>query len=370
MRLYPQHKARRLPIKAPLHQVINAVRQAHVQGEQVGVLADGDPLLYGIGRRLLQEFDPQDLSFYPGVSALQAAASRLKLAWDDLPSTSLHGRREIHPVLNLLARHPLIGVHTDAHWSPDALARTLMQRGGERFSLHICQDMGLPSETIQSLSCARAADMQFSGLSFVIVQETNPRSLELTLGTPDASFSHSQGLITKREVRCMALGLLQIQPEHTLWDVGAGCGSVGLEASLLARDGRVVCIEKNPERMEFIRTNRRRSGALGVDIVSKPAPACFAQLPAPDRIVIGGGLSRTPSLVQEALEALAPGGRLLVLCTLLSTLEKARQAMDTAGIEPVIHQIQVSRSHPIGTDVRLAPLNPVFAVVGEKGEMP
>ncbi len=362
-----EYPARKLQIKAPLDKVLADIESVRAQGEPIAVLADGDPLFYGIGRRLLREIPPQELHFHPGVTALQTAASRLKIPWDQIHTVSLHGRPELHPLLRLMSRHEFIGVYTDATWSPNVIARALQERDIDHFTLHICQDLELPTETIHSLQGSQAADMQFSPLNFVLLQRIKKPEISLTLGSAEESFIHENGLITKSEIRSTALGRLHIEPGHTVWDIGAGCGSIGLEASLLAWDGRVICVEPNPERVAHIRTNRTRTGAFTLDVVPASAPECFPELPDPDRIIIGGGISRSPDLVLQAVSRLRPGGKIVVMCTLFSTLNRAREQMQQAGLEPSVQQINVCRSRPIGTDQRLEPLNPVFLVSAASG---
>ena len=357
-----EYPARKIRIKAPLDKVLAEIESARAQGEHIAVLADGDPLFYGIGRRLLRELRPQELSFHPGVTALQSAASRLKIPWDQVQTVSLHGRQGLHPLLQLMSRYEFIGVYTDATWSPKVMARALQDRDMDHFIFHICQDLEMPTQTIQSLQCSQAADMQFSPLNFVLLQRIKKPEISLTLGSAEESFIHEQGLITKSEIRSTALGCLDIHPGDTVWDIGAGCGSIGLEASLLAWNGRVICVEPNPERAAHIRTNRTRTGTFALDVLAASAPECFPELPDPDRIIIGGGISRSPDLLPQAVRCLRPGGKIVVMCTLLSTLNRAREHIQQAGLEPRVQQINVCRSRPIGIDLRLEPLNPVFLV--------
>lgn len=357
-----EYPARQIRIKAPIKDVLAEIQTAHIQGEQIAIVADGDPLFYGIGHRLLQEIDPGQLSFFPGITALQTAAARLKIPWDQVRTMSLHGRNQIHSLLRLMSRHERIGVYTDATWSPDALARAFLERDIDHFTLHVCQDLDLPTESIHSLDCSQAAKMHFSALNFVLLERTKGPEIQLSLGTPEGYFLHEQGLITKSEIRSAALGCLHIRPGHTVWDIGAGCGSIGLEASLLAWDGRVVCVEPKLERAAQIRKNRTRTGTFALDVVAASAPECFPELPDPDRIVIGGGVSRSPDIVPQAVHRLCSGGKIVIMCTLLSTLSQVREQLVQAGLESSVHQINISRSRPIGTDHRLEPLNPVFLV--------
>ena len=152
------------------------------------------------------------------------------------------------------------------------------------------------------------------------------------LGLPEAALAHQGGLITKAEVRAVALAKLQLYPGLTLWDVGAGCGSVGLEASLLLPGGQIFAVEQDPERADQIRVNAEKFGVTNLKVVCGHAPECLAELPDPQRVFLGGGGRDLPEILQEVTGRLTAGGRLVLTATLLETLETARAV---SGRRPV-----------------------------------
>jgi len=365
---FPDTTARKMPIKAPLEEVIAGLIQAREQGQKVTVLADGDPLFFGIGQRLIRELGPDSVELHPGVTVLQEAAARLKIPWQDIPTVSLHGRSAILPLLRSISRNEMTGVFTDQTWTPAALARALTNCGARDFSLHVFENLHSELENSVELDLEEASHREFSPLNFVMLKRTRKPEVTLQLGTPDELFLHHQGLITKKEVRVLGLSALQIENRHTVWDIGSGCGSVALEASLLAGQGQVLAVEEDPPRADQIWENRARTGAYAVQIVNQRAPDCFSSLPEPDRIFIGGGMGRNPALLNEALGCLRPQGRLVAHFTLLGSLQAGMETAKELDRPFQVTQAMVSRSRSLGGDIRLDPLNPVFILtVGPKG---
>jgi precorrin-6Y C5,15-methyltransferase (decarboxylating) len=194
--------------------------------------------------------------------------------------------------------------------------------------------------------------------------EATPPRLRLHLGLPEAALDHQAGLITKAEVRAVVLAKLKLFPGQILWDVGGGAGSVGLEASLLIPGGKIFAVERHPERAAQIAANRDHFGVDNLEVVCAPAPVGLASLPDPHRVFVGGGGPEIGAIIQEAVRRLAPGGRVVVTAALLETLEAARIALEQAGWEAEVVQVQVSRSYPLGGGTALQALNPVWVITG------
>lgn len=187
-------------------------------------------------------------------------------------------------------------------------------------------------------------------------------------GLLPAELRHEDGLLTKPAVRAAALALLRPEPRHTVWDLGAGSGSVALEAACLAYEGRVVAVEQVPSRALDIQENRRRFGAASVDVCLGTVPQCLPRLPDPHRVFIGGGLSGegAPALLEQVCRRLLPGGRLVVSCILLDTLARCRAFFKDLGWPAEVMQVQAARSRPLGEDIFLAAANPVFLLAADK----
>ncbi len=362
--------ARRLAITGPLEPVFKAIRETSAKGRTVVVLADGDPLFYGIGKRLGEELGRENMVVEPNLSTMQVAAARLGLPWQEMDFVSLHGRDDFSPLYAALVRADLIAVFTDAENTPAEVARALLERGAECFAMTVLEDLGMPDERIRSLALPETWGMEFSPLNLVILERLYPPEIELTLGIPDHFYLHQKNLITKLPVRATGLAHLNVEPSSTIWDLGAGCGSVSIEASHLARRGRVFAVERHKTRAAMIRENIRRTGAWLVDTVLGSMPDCLEGLPRPDRIFIGGGLggpsNEDTSLLEVACERLKDRGRMVVHCILLDTLHTAKDYFQSLGWHFGVTQLQASATDSLAGDLRFKAQNPVFILWAEK----
>lgn len=355
-----------LPLRTPLSEWIGEILSRLEQGSRVAVLADGDPLFYGIGTRLCRELDPSAVRVHPGVSLLQAAAARLCLPWRDIATVSLHGRKDLLPLRRALAQSERVGVYTDPENTPARIAAFLTEIGATDFRVHVLENLFRDQERISALSPEQAAEHSFDDPNFVLLERTCPPRVTLTPGMPEESLERERGLISKPEVRLAALGRLRPETDHTLWDIGAGSGSLALEASLFIRSGRILAVERDQNRTAQIRANIANTGAFGVESIRGAAPDCFPHLPDPDRIFLGGGAGQGAELLDHAWSRLRPGGRLVASLVLLGSLQTVLDWAKSMGLETELTQIQVSRSAPIQEDIRLASQNPVFLLSLDK----
>ncbi|MBE9571714.1 MAG: precorrin-6y C5,15-methyltransferase (decarboxylating) subunit CbiE, partial [Proteobacteria bacterium] len=330
------------------------------------VLADGDPLFFGIGKRLIDAFGKGTVVIYPNVTTLQVAASKLKIPWHDIQTISLHGRKDIQPLLTALVKNNRVAIFTDPDFNPAKVADELIRRGVNTFSMHVFEDLGTETEKTRYFELKEAVKQTFSPLNFIILNRIKQAVIPLSSGLDDDLYLHQRGLITKREVRVTGLSSLEIEPHHTLWDLGAGCGSVAIEASLLAYEGIVLAVEKAPERIQLIRQNISRMGAYGVEVIHGEMPECLESLPDPHRIFIGGGMGKDNSVLEAATERLRPGGKLVLHLVLMGSLARARDYLKDLKWPFSITQLQVSRSKYLAGDHRLEALNPVFIISAKK----
>jgi precorrin-6Y C5,15-methyltransferase (decarboxylating) len=364
---FPDHPGIRCALRPPLSETLASAESMRRSGKRVVVLADGDPGFFGIGARMVREFGAQNVVLHPNVTVLQAAAARLRIPWEGVRTVSLHGRSGLGPFLGALRRSPVVGVYTDREHSPDRIAGLLLERAGEVFRMHVFENLGLDGERVGSFSLSEAREREFAELNFVLLERSAPPEIEPGLGMQESDYVHDRGMITKREVRAAGLAALGVRAGETVWDLGAGCGSVAVEASLLCPDGRVWAVESDGRRADQVRENARRTGSLNVETVCGRMPECLADLPDPDRVFVGGGLGRESALLETVLERLRPGGRAVLHVVLLGSLQRILDFCRSRGLAPEVAQIQVSRSRPLGDDLRLSALNPVHVVSFDAG---
>nr|CBX27541.1 hypothetical protein N47_H23630 [uncultured Desulfobacterium sp.] len=358
--------AKKIPVCGNLNEVVESIKAALSQKLNIVVLADGDPGFYGIADLLVNKLGKNNVEIFPNITTLQCAASRLKISWKDIVTVSLHGRSDLLPLLNSLSLNDRVGVFTDQKYNPAKIAEQLLLRGVDTFRMIVFENLCTEAENICELDLKDALNKTFSALNFVILDRIGHPEISLTPGMDEDTYIHQKGLITKKEVRAAGLAALKIRPDHTVWDLGAGCGSVAIEASVFAFKGRVVAVEKEPERVLQIKENIRRMGAYAVDAVCGDMPECLQALPDPDRIFIGGGLGHDDSVLIAAANRLKPGGRLVLHLVLTGSLMRAIKYLNDTRWPVSISQILVSRSVPLCDDMRLESQNPVFIVSSKK----
>ena len=236
----------RVPV-APLEALWPALEAGLSRGN-VAVLASGDPLFFGIGKRLVERFGAERVRVRPALSSLQLAASRFKIPWNDLPVLSLHGRTAAGAAARILRRERVFCL-TDPDNSPDALARMLIDRlaacGADEIlagmRMRVAENLGLADERLVAGTLAEMAAQRFAPLNVVLIEQSAPPLSQKTrFGLTEAEIRHSRGLITKDEVRAAALHSLRLPERGVFWDIGGGSGSVSLEAAALAPGGRIV----------------------------------------------------------------------------------------------------------------------------------
>lgn len=356
-----------LLLSAPLEPVYARIAEAHAAGLRVLVLADGDPLFFGIGASLARRMGRGAVRIIPALSSLQLACARLALPWHDVVCLSLHGRDCFGPLNASVGRGAPLCVLTDGDIRPDAVARHLLDRGVDWFFAHIFERLNFPDETATHVPLDKAADMDFGPACTLVLRPSGPPRRPF-LGLDTGALAAEDGVVTKTPVRAAALALLRIAPGHTVWDIGSGSGAMAIEAAALAHQGCVVAVEKKPERVLCIEENRRRFGAALVDIHLGEAPDCLDALPEPQRIFIGGGLSGKDGLrmLLYVSRRLPPGGRVVVACVLLNTLVRCRDFFRDQGWHCEIVSVQAAESRPLAGDVHLAAMNPVFALSAQK----
>ena len=360
-------KARLLPLSTPLEPLLTRLSQLRAAGERVLVLADGDPLLFGIGATLVRRLGPTAVRLLPAVSSLQQACARLSLPWHKVICLSLHGRDDLRPLNVACGKNAPLCILTDARMSPDVLARHLLDRGVDWFDAHIFERMGAADESVSHLSMADAASREFGPACTMVLVPAAP-ARRPHLGLDADQLAVDRGLITKKPVRAAALALLRIEAGHVVWDLGSGSGAVALEASVLAHEGRVIAVERSAGRAMGIQENRRRFGAANVEVRLGQAPDCLPGLPDPQRVFIGGGLSGDDGddILGHVCLRLPVGGRVVVSCVLLDSFSLCRRFFEDMAWPVEILQISAAEGKTLGGDVHLSAMNPVFLLAAQK----
>ncbi len=322
------------------------------------MLASGDPFHYGIGPLLAARVPAGERIGVPAPSSFSLAAARLGWSLPETSCLSLHGRPVdlIRPHLHSGAR--ILALTSDEK-GPGAIARVLADSGFGGSRVTVLEALGGPRERVRTVS---ASEFQLDGidslnvLAMEVEASRDARVIARTAGLADDLFEHD-GQITKREVRALALSSLSPRRGERLWDVGAGSGSVAIEWLLADRSLDAIAIELRPDRAARIRRNAAQLGVPGLVVVEGEAPSAFGGLPPPDAVFIGGGAG-DPGVVDGALAALPPGGRLVVNAVTLET--EAIILARHAKLGGDLLRLAIERPGPVGRFTAWRPAIPVL----------
>jgi precorrin-6Y C5,15-methyltransferase (decarboxylating) len=371
--LVPASDARRVVIGTDLDAVVKQIQSAGAA--RVAVLVTGDPLFYGLARFLCDRLGRDQCEIVPHVSSMQLAFARVKESWDEAYLTDL-ANHSLSSVVERIRTAEKVGLFTTEARGPAEVCRALAERKIDYFTVYVCENLGARDERVTRGTVQEIAGQNFDPLNvMVLVRETDapdrarsPHGRSL-FGNPDEVFVQSTpkyGLLTPAEVRALALGQMGLEGRSVVWDVGAGCGSVSVEAAQLVPGGQVYAIEQDAEDVELIRENSQRFGVNNVTPVLGKAPEAWAELPDPDAVFLEGSGREVVRIAELAFERLQPGGRLVANVISIGALDELRISLGKHAAVVQVWMINVSR----GTDqlqrLTFDALNPTFLIAATK----
>jgi precorrin-6B C5,15-methyltransferase / cobalt-precorrin-6B C5,C15-methyltransferase len=372
--LVPELTAERLAIGANLPDVVQRL-ESHFGKKRMVVLASGDPLFYGVARYLCDRLGQDRFEVWPHVSSMQLAFARIKESWEEAYLTNL-ATHPLESVLDRIRTADTVGIFTSDEENPPAIAKQLLARGLDYFRAFVCENLGAPDERVTQGELAEIQDMEFDALNVMILKRKPGRPDLQRLphqfrrfGNPDDVFIQSRpksGLITQAEVRAIVLAQLDVQPGSVMWDIGAGSGSVAIEAAQLATGGMVYAIEQDVADYHLIVANAQTFGVKNVKAIHGQAPAVFAGLPAPDAIFVGGVRHEASRLLESAFKALRPGGRLVVNIASLEGLGSVYNVLKEIAPPVQGMLVNIARGTEQLETLRFEALNPTFLLTATK----
>ncbi|MCE9530670.1 MAG: precorrin-6y C5,15-methyltransferase (decarboxylating) subunit CbiE [Planctomycetes bacterium] len=370
LRLLPELTGERIRIGSDLQQIVDLLRGSFGQKRMV-VVAGGDPLFYVVARYLCDRLGKDRFEVLPHVSSMQLAFARIKETWEEAYLTDL-STRSLDDVLDRIRTTETVGLFTSENHSPPRIARELLVRGLDYFRAYVCENLGGPDERITQGELHEIQNMNFDPLNVMILKRKPGRPDArraarhiMRFGNPDDVFAQSRpktGLITQAEVRAIALAQLDLQPSDVMWDVGAGSGSVALEAAQLVEPGRVYAIEQDSADYHLIVANAEQFGIRNVQAVFGTAPAVFQGLPDPDAIFIGGNGGEVARLVEASFGVLRPGGRLVLNVATLEMLGSTYEALKRLSPNVSVLLVNLARSVEQMEALRFEAVNPTFVL--------
>jgi precorrin-6Y C5,15-methyltransferase (decarboxylating) len=368
LQMMPEVRAEKRPLGGDLQETIAGLTRELGQ-KRIVIVGGGDPLFYGVARYLCDRMGKERFEVLPHVSSMQLAFARVKESWEEAFLTNL----QTHPLATVIDRIRVadtVGLFTTEEEGPNEIARQLLERGLDYFRIFVCENLGGPDERVTQGELSDIGGMEFAPLNVVILKRKpghpdRPASAARfrRFGNPDDVFAQSRpksGLITQAEVRAIALAQLAIRPADVVWDVGAGSGSVAIEAAQLSDPGPVYAIEQDAADYHLIRANAETFAVSNLKAIHGIAPAVFSELPAPDAVFVGGLGREVARLLEAVWDALRPGGRLVVNVATLESLSAVHSVLKRLAGHVEALLVNVARGTEQLETLRFDAVNPSF----------
>ncbi|MBI5235829.1 MAG: precorrin-6y C5,15-methyltransferase (decarboxylating) subunit CbiE [Deltaproteobacteria bacterium] len=370
-------KADKLQIKGSLDDIGQKIQVHLSKNKGVTILATGDPSIYGIADFIIKRFGKPRVRIIPNVSAAQEAFARIKENANGVRILSVHGgRADVDELLRSIRGDEKLAIFTDHVNTPGRIAAALIAEGHVNYSAYVCEAIGAEHERIIKGNLEKIASInEFNALNVMILIPA-PRAAKTdgkrfkTMGLPDALFSRDANLMTKEEVRVIALSKMDIKEGSVIWDIGSGSGSIAIEAARSAPFGRVWAIEKNGARTLDIKKNMKMFGVKNIEIINASAPDCLLSdgLPAPQCVFVGGGGKDVERILAVIADRIELHGRVVVNAAALETAHTASTFFKRKAWPLEVVHVNISKAKEIGDLSVLSSANPVFVITGIKPE--
>lgn len=366
-------KARHLAVGNDLDAA--ATQLSSAAGKRIVVLASGDPLFYGVARFFCDKLGKDRFEVVPHVSSMQLAFARVKESWEDAYLANLY-KGPLERTFDAIRTAEKVGLFTSDELTPAKIARELLDRRITYFRAYVCENLGSRDERVTQGELSEIAAQEFSPLNVMILirkpnvpDKASDGSTLRLFGNADDVFLQSRpkhGLITPAEVRSIALAQLGLRPKSVVWDIGAGSGSVAIEAAQLIPAGKVYAIEMDVDDHQLILSNAQRFGVTNLDAVLGRAPEAWQDLPNPDSIFVGGSGRTVKRIVEQAFDRLKPGGRLVASVGSIENLAALNETLSARSTDAQVWMINVARGTYQLERVRFEAINPSFLIAATK----
>ena len=356
------------------------IRWLRFQKTDVILISRGDPLWFGIGRILLENFSKDELVFHPSNTCIQLAFSKLKIPWQDNTTVSIHGRDTEKLVEALKTRPSSLAIITDSSSkSLEIIQKNLLELDLiDLYDFWLCEEIGFDNEKIRKLNLRESLPSDISNLNIAILTKAKKNDLNENLplfGISDIifkTFEDRPNLLTKRQVRIQILADLELPENGVICDVGAGCGSIGLEALKLRPNLDLFCIDKRIGSKALILENSKRLGVkpkfiFEEDINKTLNMRNLSSFEKPNRLVIGGCDKKTKlQIINTMAQSMRIGDIIVIPIIDIQTIKELKEELEDKNFKTNLNLIQTYKSLSISEGMRLEPNNPIFLLKGKK----
>jgi precorrin-6B C5,15-methyltransferase / cobalt-precorrin-6B C5,C15-methyltransferase len=339
---------------------IEALIREHKNLSKVAILASGDVGFYSLSNTLKPVLEDVQVEWVNGISSLQYLAARLKQDYSSVKVVSVHGRDR--SVIPYVSYHENVFVLTGgAHKAHDVIA-DLVRSGLGGVRVTAGENLSMAAERLITAEAHQLQDLRFDNLSVLWIN--NPQYVSRSNTLSDEDFERGSVPMTKEAVREYSLAKLDIQPGEIVFDIGAGTGSVAMAMARRAHESFVYAVEKSQDAIELIRRNRQKLGAFNIKLIEGTAPECLEDLPAPNKVFIGGAGGKVDAVI-DAVLGKNPRARIVVNAITLETLQETLQSFERHNFRSQIQCLAVTEVEAVGRHHMMKAQNPIYVMMGE-----
>ena len=333
----------------------------HPEYEKAVILLSGDIGFYSGAKKLIDRLEPEYLvKTRSGISSVVYFCGRLKTSWEDVKLMSLHGKSG--NLVAAVAGHKKVFSLIGGKEAVGEACSLLTEYGLGHVKVSVGTRLSYPDEQIITGTAESLAGKPLGGLCVILVENPEAGQRPVTHGIEDEEFIRARVPMTKSEVRSISLSKLSLHQDSVMYDVGAGTGSVSIEAALQAPDGYVYAIEKKEEACALIEENKRKFHAANIEVVSGPAPEALENLPVPTHAFIGGSSGNMKEILELLLRK-NPGIRVVINCIALESISETLDCMKTLPVKDVdIIHVSSARSRELGRYHMMTGMNPIYII--------
>ena len=306
---FPEVKAEKIVLDKNIREKLLKLKNSN---SKIVILASGDPLFFGIGKLLIEIFGKDNLEFIPYLNSVQLLCSKAKVNYEDFINVSIHGRKIDETTIGKIKFNKKIAILTDKKNNINILAENLLKYLPENSKVILGQLVGTEKERILFTNIKNLLNITPSELDTVLI--FNDNVFNFKFGLHENNYFHEKGLITKKEIRAITLSYLELNKDSILWDIGAGSGSISVEASSLCYSGKIYSIEKNNERINMIKKNIQKFKCHNVNVIEGVAPEVLKNIEKADRVFIGGAhnLDELLSFLKQKIKGIVVANFVLI----------------------------------------------------------
>ena len=364
---FPDHAAQRVVLDRNVETTLTGLIKS-CRGKRVVVLASGDPNFFGVAPLVCKVFGKKNVTVLPNITAFQAACARVRENWEDAVFISLHGR-PLAQLDSIPADDRTVVLYCDGNNTPARVARYLVRydKGFKNCQTWVFENLGQQDERISDGILEKFKNYSAAALTMMIIKTKKGiagHHDEKRIGIPDAEFCHDSGMITKRDARMLTLSRLGCGNNQVVWDIGAGSGSISIEAARLYPGIEVYAVERNRERFSQLEKNINKFRAAGVHAVLGSAPVALKTLPGPQSVFVGGSGGNLSGILQEVKKRISKNGNLVVNCITITTLAQVLQLFKKWQWNYTVVSVQIAHLKSREQPEIFRAENPLFIVHG------